>query len=111
MDRETIWNESLSPAVSGAPVSAYARTQPAGPVCDWCSRPFTPRRTGGRPQRFCSERCRRASEKAMREWAQQELAAGRVTIAEIKRERWSELAPTNPCPGATCPSGEPRALS
>jgi len=47
----------------------------------------------------------------MREWAQGELAAGRVTIAEIKRERWSELAPTFPRTGATCPSGEPRALS
>jgi hypothetical protein len=34
----------------------------------WCSGPFTPRATGGRPQRFHSERCRRASEKAMREW-------------------------------------------
>jgi len=29
----------------------------------------------------CSEHCRRASEKAMREWAQGELATGRVTIA------------------------------
>jgi hypothetical protein len=54
-------------------------------VCSWCSGPFTPRTTGGRPQRFCSERCRRASEKAMREWAQAELAAGRVTLAELPR--------------------------
>jgi hypothetical protein len=50
----------------------------------------------GRPQRFCSERCRRTSEKAMREWAQGELAAGRVTIAEIKRERSSESAASTP---------------
>jgi hypothetical protein len=46
----------------------------------------------------------------MREWAQDELAAGRVTIAEIKRERWSEPAAAMPCPDAIRPSDEPRAL-
>jgi hypothetical protein len=34
----------------------------------------------------------------MREWTQGELAAGRVTIAEIKRERSSEPADTFPVP-------------
>ena len=58
-----------------------------------------------------SERCRRASEKAMREWAQGELGAGREGIAEIKRERCLEPVPAFPRPGETCPSGEPRALS
>jgi len=70
------------------PTDAHEHTHQT--ICAWCSRSFAPRRTGGRPQRFCSERCRRANEKAMREWAQGELAAGRVTIAEIKRERSSE---------------------
>src|ERR1700690_2344280 len=29
-------------------------------LCERCSNPFTPRRgTGGKPQRFCSEECRR----------------------------------------------------
>jgi hypothetical protein len=45
----------------------------------------------------------------MREWAQGELAAGRVTIAEIKRERSSEPAATLVRPGAIRPSGERRA--
>lgn len=55
--------------------------------CPWCERRFSLRRTGGKPQRFCSERCRRAEEWAVRGWAQHQLAAGRVTIAEIKRGR------------------------
>jgi hypothetical protein len=80
------------------------------PICRWCERLFTPRRTGGRLQKFCSQHCRRASEKAIREWARKQLTEGRVTIAEIKRERCSEPDPTNPRLGATCPSGEPRAL-
>jgi hypothetical protein len=44
--------------------------------------PFIARRTGGRPQRFCSEHCRRASETTMREWARDQVAVGRVTLAE-----------------------------
>jgi hypothetical protein len=60
---------------------------------------------------FVPQALQRGSEKAMREWAPGELAASRVTIAKIKRELWSGLAPTNPCPDAIRPSGEPRALS
>jgi hypothetical protein len=46
----------------------------------------------------------------MREWAQGELAASRVTIAEIKRERSPEPAAVLPRPGSIRPSGEPHAL-
>jgi hypothetical protein len=35
---------------------------------------------------------------SMREWAQGELAAARVTIAEIKRELWSGLPLPYPIP-------------
>ena len=69
------------------------------------------RRSPFRPQRFCSERCRRAREKAMREWAKGDLAVGRVTIVEIKRWRLSESAAALPPPDAIRPSDEPRALS
>jgi hypothetical protein len=58
-----------------------------------------------------TDRFRRTSEKAMREWALSELASGRVTIAEIKRERSSEPARALTRPDAIRPSGEPRALS
>jgi len=91
------------------PTDAHEHTHQT--ICAWCSRSFAPRRTGGRRQRFCSERCRRANEKAMREWAQGELAAGRVTIAEIKRERSSEPVVAISRPDAIRPSDELRALS
>jgi hypothetical protein len=100
----------LTKCLRAAPL-ADAGMSVGRPICPWCERPITPRRTGGRLQKFCSEHCRRASERAMRDWAREQLTEGRVTIAEIKRERWSEPDPTNPRSGATCPSGEPRALS
>jgi hypothetical protein len=71
----------------GDPRVTDAPEQASGPTCAWCSSRFTPRQSGGRRQRFCSKSCRRASEKAIREWAQGALVAGRVTVAEIKRER------------------------
>ena len=46
-----------------------------------------------------------------RKWTKGELAAGRVTIAQLQRERCSDPTPTRPTPGATWPSHEPRALS
>jgi hypothetical protein len=42
----------------------------------------------------------------MRDWAQGELAAGHMTIAEIKREPAAAV----PRSGVIRPSGEPRAL-
>jgi len=81
--------------------------------CAWCSGPFTPRTTGGRRQLFCTEACRRASEKGMRQWTKGELAAGRVTIAQLQRERCSDLPLPDPHPArlghhtsrARCPRG------
>ena len=46
------------------------------PVCPWCERPFTPRRTGGKPQRFCRDACRRAFERELRAWARDQITAG-----------------------------------
>jgi len=56
--------------------------------------------------RFGFARCRRISEQALRDWAQGELAAGHMTIAEIKREPAAAV----PRSGVIRPSGEPRAL-
>jgi len=51
------------------------------PVCPWCSLPFTPRRTGGKPQRFCRDACRRAYERELRAWARNQITAGGVPPA------------------------------
>jgi hypothetical protein len=55
-------------------------------TCPWCAKSFFPRRTGGKRQRFCSPTCRRALDKALRAWAGQELAEGRVTVAHLRHE-------------------------
>jgi hypothetical protein len=55
--------------------------------CCWCNRPFRARRDGGRAQRFCRPSCRRAFHGAARAWALAELAAGRLTLADIKNGR------------------------
>jgi endogenous inhibitor of DNA gyrase (YacG/DUF329 family) len=57
------------------------------PLCPWCERPFTPRSTGGKPQRFCSERCRRALERELRAWAREQVADGEITPAQLQRVR------------------------
>ncbi len=55
--------------------------------CPWCGTVFTPRTSGGKPQQFCSSRCRRALENTLRTWAQDQLAEGRVTVAQLQRPR------------------------
>jgi hypothetical protein len=57
------------------------------PLCPWCERPFTPRRTGGRPQRFCCSRCRRAFERELRAWARNQIEAGEITPDQLQRVR------------------------
>ena len=56
----------------------------ANPLCPWCNRPFISRRTGGHDQRFCRPSCRRALHAAARGWVLAELAAGRLTISQIR---------------------------
>ena len=70
--------KTCKPAQSGSPERRDAMTvneseeivQPAGSrvgaVCPQCRRPFVPRRTGGRPQRFCGLVCRRSHDAAVR---------------------------------------------
>jgi len=53
-------NDLLTPALDDAEPIAAAELDP--PLCERCSTPFAPRKgTGGKPQRFCSEECRRQS--------------------------------------------------
>ncbi len=52
--------------------------------CMWCGDPFTPRTTGGKPQRFCSERCRRDFDSGCRAWAEQAVASGLLPVLALK---------------------------
>jgi hypothetical protein len=55
-----------------------------GSVCPWCARSFQARQTGGRSQRFCRPSCRRAFHAAARTWALDAIAAGHLTIGDLK---------------------------
>jgi hypothetical protein len=52
-------------------------------TCEWCERPFEPR-LGGSPQRFCGTKCRSTFWSALRRFAEQAIAAGTLTIADVK---------------------------
>ena len=55
-----------------------------GMNCLWCDTPFERRTTGGSPQRYCSTDCRLAFHLAARLWAEMAVAAGRLTVGELK---------------------------
>jgi hypothetical protein len=59
--------EAISPQEPARSASVPTRT------CGRCGRPFWPRQTGGRAQRFCSFGCRRSFDRAVR-------AAGRAVV-------------------------------
>jgi len=52
-------------------------------ICLWCRRPFEPRRSGGKPQRFCVPAHRRAFETAGRQFLGRLRAAGDLSIAAL----------------------------
>jgi hypothetical protein len=58
-------------------------TLPNGHVCLWCGRPFSARR-GGSPKRFCCATHRTAFWSALRRWGERAVAAGVVTVADIR---------------------------
>jgi hypothetical protein len=51
----------------------------------WCERPFAARR-GGSAQRFCSAAHRMAFWSALRRWAERMVAAGVLTVADIRND-------------------------
>jgi hypothetical protein len=51
--------------------------------CQWCERHFRVRR-GGSPQRFCGAKCRTMFWSALRRWGERAVAAGIVTIADLR---------------------------
>jgi hypothetical protein len=52
--------------------------------CAWCASPYTPRRDGGKAQRFCGPDCRAAFHRALRQWAIGQLELGAVSLADLK---------------------------
>jgi len=52
-------------------------------ICLWCRRPFEPRRSGGKPQRFCVPAHRRAFETAARRFLGRLIAAGELSVAAL----------------------------
>jgi hypothetical protein len=51
--------------------------------CSWCGQDF-PARRGGSPRRFCSTEHRSLFWSALRRWAERAVAAGILTIADIR---------------------------
>jgi hypothetical protein len=101
--RAVLVGERSAAEVAGAPepVAANSAPRPMAPddmvtlfcppgapmdeaVCDWCGRPYRVRR-GGSPQRFCGAACRSAFHTAARRWAERAVAAGWLTLAELRR--------------------------
>jgi hypothetical protein len=58
-------------------------TEGISDLCQWCERPFQARR-GGSPQRFCGAGCRTAFWTALRRWGERAIAAGILTVADIR---------------------------
>ncbi len=59
------------------------------PTCLWCGARFG-RRSGGKPQRFCSEACRRSFARAALTWVEMAVATG-----ELSRDTLRNSLPSN----------------
>ena len=75
-----------------------------GVCCAWCDGAFQPRATGGRRQRFCGDRCRRALDRAGRRWIADALDGGMLTVADLKS---GPAATRTLLPAASSPSAAP----
>ena len=57
---------------------------PPDRACMWCGKGFAPRVSGGKPQMFCHEVCRRAFDAAGRRWVAEAIAAGTLTLDALR---------------------------
>jgi len=64
------------------PGASQMTEQEDNPVCLWCGKSFTPRITGGAPQIFCCQPCRRAFDTAGRAWVLDAARSRQITVAE-----------------------------
>src|SRR5262249_29384117 len=51
--------------------------------CLWCGHQFTPRCSGGKPQRYCLPACRRAFETAARVYVGRLITAGQLSLGAL----------------------------
>ena len=52
--------------------------------CHWCNDPFSPRKSGGDPQKFCLASCRHAYGTAARRWVRNAILDGRLRIGDLQ---------------------------
>lgn len=83
-------DDPANPRKSSSSSSSSERS--IGSMCDWCGKAFSPRTSGGHPQRFCRPTCQKAFHAAGRDWLKQALVDGRVTIRELKACRNADVA-------------------
>ena len=57
--------------------------------CYWCGAPFSAGIVGAHRKRFCSTKCKNEFHSAARRWAEQALADGRLSIADLQALRTS----------------------
>jgi hypothetical protein len=57
--------------------------------CVWCGRPFTPRRTGGSAQKFCSTGHHQAFWVAARRWTIRAIETGLLSVECLKTPQTS----------------------
>ncbi len=74
--------------------------------CLWCDEPFTPRATGGKRQRFCSERCRRDFDRGRRAWAELAVSSELLPVSALKHAL-CQRARSFSCIPAPNPTGTP----
>jgi hypothetical protein len=59
-------------------------------VCLWDEKPIVPR-SSGKPQKYCCPECSDEFQQAKRDYAQQQLDRGAITIDDIKAARAAKL--------------------
>ncbi len=75
--------------------------------CLWCARPFTFRKVGAHAKKFCSVPCKNRYHTALRQWAQQAIALGRLSVTDLKAVQASCTTRTTAKMGAGAPDTYP----
>ena len=52
--------------------------------CFWCAKLFAAKKVGGHWKRFCSLTCKNRYHTALRQWAQQAIVLGQLSVADLK---------------------------
>jgi endogenous inhibitor of DNA gyrase (YacG/DUF329 family) len=53
-------------------------------ICPWCDQPFEAKKIGAHAKKFCSALCKNRYHTALRQWAQQAIALGQLSVADLK---------------------------